>query len=680
MAPNDRKYFAAQATGLAKLMIHGYTNTYNQNLNVHQILNATGQVELAANLDEYISLLALQELPDSGRNMAATVIEREQAAQAEDNGVTYLRAQHRAFKQESLKRLFDNNPMLMTKGHMAEVYDQAVSVQIAGLDEEQRMKSEGYVLVSTVNDDSTVLNPVQKGVYVANNNPHVQRLKSIVSVADKSVKGTTLADSDRAAGRGYSRVLDALQINKTKNQYTKRAAGSHTSDGHRLVPVKNESGDIVNYRYVMVEEMREKYLKKDYDIGTVLGAMHASIESKANSELINNEAVRAAHGDFIENGAEQPDKFIAITNDPKSAHFETYKLMPTAMRLEVDRVFGKGQPMMVRAELVDLIFGFRKATLANLPGIKDQPWEHVVRLIENGWQEIIAQEKVNIVIKTIDVMLNNIISNTILLKVMGIPMSDILRDTKEAIDGMNQYQADFEELLALQKELAGDATKANDAKFISRVEFLRNELKSNPVDDLVQEGVFQSITEDIDADQYGDKTKMIDWLQNTVGKHTPEFVKKGIELAYISENTQAFKFLMKTTQYSDFTARYVMWKHEMAKPDANKDAVVNDIIRTFINYDDPSNKYTQWGNDMGIVMFTKFAIGIQNVIVRIAGKKTANLVTSILAQRMLGEQSDITDSFLLTGGVTHMFHLDPVEHVQNAFAPFGIVTASDYLF
>jgi len=444
--------------------------------------------------------------------------------------------------------------------------------------------------------------------------------------------------------------------------------------------VKNELGDIVNYRYQMQETLREKYLKKDYDIGTVMGAMHASIESKANSESINAEAVRVAHADWVENGSEQAEKFIPISNDPASKHFETYKLMPTAMRREVDRVFGKGKPMMVRGELVDLIFGFRKASLANAKGIKDQPWEHVVRLIENGWQEIVAQEKVNIVIKTVDVMVNNIISNTILLKVMGIPMSDILKDTKEAIDGMNGYQKDFEELLALQKELAGDPKKAADDKFVSRVEFLRNELKVNPVSALVDEGIFQSITEDIDADQYGDKTKMLDWLSNTVGNHTPAFVKKGIEYAYIGENTQAFKFLMKTTQYSDFTARYVMWKHEMAKPDADPDAVLNDIIRTFINYDDPSNKYAQWGNDMGIVMFTKFAIGIQNVIVRIAGKKTANLATSLLAQRWLGDQADITDSFLLTGGVEHMFHLDPVEHVKNAFAPFGIVTAQDYLF
>jgi hypothetical protein len=258
-------------------------------------------------------------------------------------------------------------------------------------------------------------------------------------------------------------------------------------------------------------------------------------------------------------------------------------------------------------------------------------------------------------------------------------MKDILADTKEAVDGMNQYQRDFEELLALEKELAGDPSKRTEDKFLGRVEFLRNELKVNPVSELVDEGIFQSITEDIDADQYGDKTRLIDWLQNTVGKYTPDFVKKGVELAYISENTQAFKFLMKTTQYSDFTARYVMFKHEMAKDGANKEAILTDIVRTFINYDDPSNKYTQWANDMGLIMFTKFAIGIQNVIVRIAGKKTANLATSILLQEYVMEVSDITDSFLLNGGITHMFHLNPVTHLENAFAPYGIITATDFL-
>ena len=48
-----------------------------------------------------------------------------------------------------------------------------------------------------------------------------------------------------------------------------------------------------------------------------MGAMHASIESKANSESINNEAVRVASSDWETNGQENPEKFIAISDDQK---------------------------------------------------------------------------------------------------------------------------------------------------------------------------------------------------------------------------------------------------------------------------------------------------------------------------------------------------------------------------
>lgn len=678
--PQDqRAAVTRQARGLASMMIHGSTTVYNQALNVHHILSPMGLVELAPALDELITLYAMAELPGSGSSLAASVIEREQASDSLDNGVTHLIAQHRAFKSESLARLFNDNPMLMNKGYMAEIYDQQRDLKIAPVADRLMLENEGYTFLTVVKDDETSQAREPKALYMAKNSPQIQRLKSIVSVKDKAAKGTTLADSARSEGQGFNRVLDSLQISRTKHIYNSKEQGVGVSPENVLIPLRNENGEIVNYRYQMSEANRSKYLKKDYDIGTVMGAMHASIESKANSEQINNEAVRMAHADWIDNKDEQAEKFIAITNDPRSPHFETYKLMPKAMRLEVDRVFGKGNAMMIRAELSDLIFGFKKASLANISFIKGSQFANVVGLIERGWQEIVAQEKVNIVIKSIDVMLNNIISNTIILKVLGVPMADIFRDTKEAVDGMNRYQKDFEELLALEKELAGDPRKANSQKFVSRVEFLKNELKVNPVAELVDEGIFQSITEDIDADQYGDKTKLLDWLQNTVGKHTPDFVKSGIEYAYISENTQAFKFLMKTTQYSDFTARYVMFKHEMAKEGANKDAVLTDIIRTFINYDDPSNKYTQWGNDMGLIMFTKFTIGIQNVILRIAGKKTANLATSLLAQQYVMDVSDVTDSFLLTGGVTHMFHLNPITHIENAFAPWGIVTATAFL-
>ena len=673
----QRDTLTNQATGLASLMVKGTTNTYQQALNVHQLEQKLGKNDLTPQLDEYVSLLALQEVTVDDRKIAATVIDRELATSTDNNGITFLLAQHKSFKKESLKRLFNGNPMQMRKGYMAEIYDHTVDVKVAPISDAAQLMKDGYVLVEELTSDPLTRNAVGKrakqpmGLYVASSNPITQRVKSIVSVAEKGARGTTLADSNLASGEGFQKVLNALEISKTYQQY--QAKESTVGRGNRLVPIYNGAGKIVNYRYVMSEKLRSKYLHKSYDIAEVMGSMHASIESKDNSESINRQVINLAYSDYKENFAKEPEKFVIIDGDPETTNFETYKLLPNDMKAYAKKRFGKNTPIYVRRELVDLIFGYRKVSLANINLIKGTPIAHVVKAIENGWQGIVAQEKVNIVIKTIDVMLNNIISNTITLKVMGIPAKDILSNTLEAVDGMNQYQKDFEELISLQKQLQGDPSKKNDSDFVHRISFLRQEIKLNPVTELVDEGIFQSITEDIDADQYGDKTKLLDWLQNTIGKHTPLFVKKGVEIAYISEDTAAFKFLMKTTQYSDFTARYVMWKHEMAKPNANKEVVLDNIIRTFINYDDPSNKYVQWGNDMGLIMFTKFAIGIQSVVLRMAGKHTANLVTAHIMQEYIHQAADITDSFFLTSDLSSIFHLDLPEHLWNAAAPQGIV-------
>jgi len=47
---------------------------------------------------------------------------------------------------------------------------------------------------------------------------------------------------------------------------------------------------------------------------------------------------------------------------------------------------------------------------------------------------------------------------------------------------------------------------------------------------------------------------------------------------------------------------------------------VEDIVETFINYDTPSLPLLQYANDMGLVMFTKFWLRNQRVLVKTARK------------------------------------------------------------
>lgn len=673
VAPRDRAQLNNQITGMATFMIYGETRTYNQHLNAHSLAREYNKPDLEAQLDELISMLAIQKLDNNVRETASAVIEREFTENSTENGILRVLQYHRGFKNGSRERLFNGNPMLMQKGYIAEIYSPSIDVQIAPLSDERAMKAKGYVLVEELVDDDTAPLGGNSGLYIAKNNPHIQRLKTIVSIQDQQTKGTDLAQASRVAGNPYSQIQDRQQILITAEEYKRRARQGKLSNVKRLIPVRNEAGVIVNYRYIMSERLRDTHLKKNYDLGNVLGAMHGSIESKVNSKAINRQVVDMLKDDYDRNYQKEPERFITMDSSRDNEFQETFRLLPKDMRRYIERTFGTNNGLPVRRELVNLVFGYRKASLSNLKWFKDNRVGHLIKIIEDGWQTLIAQEKVNIVVKSIEVMIDNIISNTVLLRILGVPIRDIIKDTKEATVAMNDYQKDFEKFIQLNRKLRADPSLRNNQTFMAELSRRRNDLNQSPVKTFIDEGVFTSITEDLDLDAYGNKEKFTEWFSDTVGKRTPGFIKDAARYAWLTEDTQAFKFLLKTTQYSDFTARYVQWKHlQRTQPNLTEQQLINEVMDTFINYEYPDNKYLQYMNDMGLFMFTKFFLRIQKVIFKTFDQQTANSMASIILQQNLGDVADPGDSSVLLRGIIPQLRTDVSEHIQQAITPYGL--------
>jgi hypothetical protein len=80
--------------------------------------------------------------------------------------------------------------------------------------------------------------------------------------------------------------------------------------------------------------------------------------------------------------------------------------------------------------------------------------------------------------------------------------------------------------------------------------------------------------------------------------------------------SNSFQAAIQATQYGDFVARYIKFKHDTevkGKPEAE---AIHDALAFFIYYDIPQNRYLQFMNDMGPIMFTKFFLRIQSIVAR----------------------------------------------------------------
>jgi len=128
----------------------------------------------------------------------------------------------------------------------------------------------------------------------------------------------------------------------------------------KMVPLMNNYGQAVNYQYMMNAETKDTLLERNNRMQDVMGSMAGSIVDKVNTKAHNETAIKALHEQYNEEGFSRPDAFIEISmnsTDPQIR--EIYQLLPDATKRDIRKVWGR-EAMMVRVDLVDLFFGYRK--------------------------------------------------------------------------------------------------------------------------------------------------------------------------------------------------------------------------------------------------------------------------------------------------------------------------------
>ena len=153
----------------------------------------------------------------------------------------------------------------------------------------------------------------------------------------------------------------------------------------------------------------------------------------------------------------------------------------------------------------------------------------------------------------------------------------------------------------------------------------------------------------------------------------PSTIRNGAKHLYMGHDTPIYKFMRDGTQVSDFIARYTLHQHNINNNGMNSRDSIQQIINIFINYDLPTHKYVQYANDMGLIMFTKFAFRIQRVIVETAKGSPSRAVALAVMQNLAGDISDIMDTNMATGPVLERFNFNPWSLITGAAGDVGTI-------
>jgi hypothetical protein len=652
--------FQNQARSLASLQTRGVATVENPMMNAYNIVHqfmlkrkhqtALKDYKTMESVVDRLATIYALEMQDSRDLMLTNEIVEHEMNRTDitaENGFSRLIGMHGDFKQLAKQNLFKDQPIQMLKGYVYEIFDGDVNVEYVeeGSDRQIEVEAEGMVLVGELSKDSLdnykgkrLLYKGLKGLNTYN--------KSIVSLTDLQHRGANLFSTN---GYQSQRSLENLADSRDdaftlagRNQFK----ANYVKPGANMVPVLNNRGEIVDYRYLMSERNKRKILKKEDPFDRVLPRMFASINDRNSTKDINDKVVKLL-GEEYRAGRNDPGiRFVKVgINSLDKNGRDMWNLLPEQMQRAARREFGF-DGIYVRDDVANLVLGFRKATLSNLktPGDpnggviwgKNTP---VVRIAEKVWQEIVSLMRIKIAILTPAVVVGNIASNTAMLLSEGIPLNYIRKNASEAISGMRQYQKDRAKATALMRQIGSNQALGKNTRALEvRLARLEAELAANPVGQLVEAGLFTSITADLGVDDDTIRGSMIQKAEDALGNKGGKAGKAAAHLvkeAYMLPGSKGYQAAVAATQYGDFVGRYIKFKYDTQVNKLDKEQAINEALAAFIYYDIPQPKYLQALNDSGLVMFTKFFTRIQHVVARMYSQNPASAFAVLGMQKAL---------------------------------------------
>ena len=704
--PQYRHYFIYQAKNLAYYMANGRVKGVMMMMNAHNIANlygtryagslSEGRASEAANtIDILTSLYSLQYTNDGHKAHAKEVLRNEMNRGAEGNGVETVLRLHQALEDQAKDTLFAGNQALMMKGYTPEIYNPRTDVKIASTPEEQReLARQGYVNEGKLTQDRA--DGVLPGgwVMVLRDGGLQPWQTGAISYRGRQAKGSMLHNGytnpfDEQGFQNAESMRDVAQAKQAEidRMFQPNPAFNPAAEKRNfMAPVMNADGQISNWRYLMNNKLKDAALDRDSRVDQVMGVLAGSVFDKSTANEVNKNVVTALKEHFDKEYKYSPKSFVKVSAESPNAEMrELYAMLPKETRQTIRSVWGK-EGMSVPYEMLDTVFGYRKATLASVwekeqrnmaenalvfavesslymyarhrKGMSSDEAEEyskrgavTMRRAENIWQEIVRETKDTIVVKTGTVLRDNILSNMSLLKIHGVSWKDMAYHHRVAFKAARAYQQDKSALFQLQQKLdLGMLSPEEEAKAQAEIVKLNDAIARNPVLPLIKEGLMPTIVEDVAAedDVYSYKSQLSRKLSKYESKVNPA-VMSAARTVYMAHDTGLYKFLSEVTQLSDFVARYTLYQHlttKQDKPLGHKDAVY-EASEAFINYDVPMHKSMQYLDDMGIIPFMKYTLRIQRVLARLVKQHPVQVLSAVLLNHMFHALPLVTDSGLI---------------------------------
>lgn len=698
----DLGYFKATGTNSGEFRMENAGNIARMLGTPYEgTLSDTQTADAESTLDVLVSLYGLKYARAKHTKAVIEILRTENNRPAsEGNGVEGVLRLHKELDQQAKERLFTGSEVLRMKGFLPEIHNPHIEVVAADDVEGQALLDQGYSAGEYLPQDPNDPNP-SKRLYVMRDGGSQPLTSGFINHVGNQSRGSKVHD-----GNVSLLNLDGQQNLATLNQITasKQAAiaamfkadpayDPAKRDVVRLSPVLNAKGKVINWRYMMDENTRDNLLQRNNDFANLLGSLAGTTFDKENALEQNRQGIQGLYDVYMQDFAKHPASFIEVgplSSDPEMR--EVYAMLPPATKKAVKAIWGN-QAMMVRKDSLDIAFGYHKLTAASIfekreedrnvveaamvfavefmlkndarmqnlhRSYKGEPLldperyakraPMVVRKSERIWQEIVREVKDAIVIKTGTVMMGNLASNFMLLKMNGVPLTDIIKNTQIAWAATNEYQKNTAELFKLETQVATGYSVTLSIEIQQRIVELKDAIARSPVKSLIDSGLMPTIVEDTsaDADIYSYKSALARKVEKYTDQMNPAVVSAA-RTAYMAHDTKLYQSISHVTQLSDFTARYVLYQHLTTRKEEplSMPEAIQEASDAFVNYDIPMQRGLQYMEDVGLTMFSKYFMRIQRVIVKMTRQHPGQVLEAMLLNHYFEMLPTVLDSSVI---------------------------------
>ena len=324
-----------------------------------------------------------------------------------------------------------------------------------------------------------------------------------------------------------------------------------------------------------------------------------------------------------------------------------YNKLPDSTKAELAHTGG----LPVRKSEVDNIVGYNRIDIMNLYTGKSTLPTNVQQTIrdvlgafgvnkdtlkylktaQDAWAGTVGYMKELILIRSIAVPVQNMVSNVIHLANWNIPLKQIRDKTRVGIAEAKKYTDNRIKLAELYVQMRDPSLSTNKRNILeAQVKHLSDALNNSPIHPLVEAGMFSNISSAAGYEQQGlDKDFTFrNTLKQKLGieEMMEDFDNSGIGRAInnilISEGSDTFAFMEKSLDYGDFVAKFVLYDHLTKDKGLTSKEALSITLEEFVNYSMNRGALFDYANAMGLTWFMSYATGIQKVIWKMARRQT----------------------------------------------------------